>query len=98
MIEQNLIREDQPRLIQKEMFNSLLSISENDGEREKLKHAVRSVQNLSKREARRLYGISNLKQRSEKVSESEKNCPKYQMVSCCNVTFREKSLLGRNWG
>ena len=73
MIEKSLFCEDQLRLIQKEEFNSLLSISGNDGERVKLnEHNVCSVQNLSKREAKRFYGISNLKQRFWKVIESEK--------------------------
>lgn len=50
-------------------FNSLLNFAaQSEPEKEILKHTICSSYNLSKRKASKLYGISRLKKRSDKVS------------------------------
>ena len=57
----------------REDFNSLLNYAaQSEPEKQILKHTICSSYNLSKRDARKLYGICRLKKRSDKVTAASK--------------------------
>lgn len=63
-------------------FNSLLTFAtQSEPEKEILKHTICSSYNLSKRKASKLYGISRLKKRSDKVSAASKTAKEIQTRS-----------------
>lgn len=50
-----------PNLMSSEEFNEILYTSENDAERNRIKHTICSAYNLSRRQASSLYNISRFK-------------------------------------
>lgn len=65
---QNLTKrkEDEPKKI--DLVNDILFLADNETERERIKYAISSTQNVSRREAQRRYGISGMQHRGDKIS------------------------------
>ena len=63
-------KESQEVNMSTEDMNTLISVASNESEKTLLKHTVCNAYNLSKRQAKTLYGISRVRRRAEKVSEA----------------------------
>lgn len=76
-----------------EDLNSILSVANSEADKSHLKHAVCSAYNLSKREAKNLYGISRLQERAEKVCEAANNISEIKSKHNFFARIEQKSFL-----
>ena len=56
--------------IPREDYEALVSVAQGEPENELLKHTLCSSQNISRREASKVYGISKLKERADKIDKT----------------------------
>lgn len=80
-------------LMSSEELNSLMSVANNEAEKSLLKHAACSAYNLSKREARELYGITRIRKRAIKVSDAAERISEIKSKHNFMAKLEQKSYL-----
>ena len=92
---QNLTRrkEDEPRNI--DLVNDILFLADNEAEKERIKYAISSTQNISRREAHKRYGISGMKHRGEKISNALDTKRNIQRINEAFMRIEMRAFLER---